>query len=351
MSTRKFDDWIDPSRRDIWRYGKLLETAKKKSKSENEQLEFTAIEKIGDYWLKREDQSSTGSHKFRSLEYQLNCLLSDGVKKAVLSSSGNAAISASKLLPQDSDLKLFVFLSKKTAPEKLAAIEHSPSLVPILSNRPLRLAKYAAKHFKLPDLRPSVDANAKIGFRSLGFEIFEQKPEIKNIFSFATSFASLAGIKDAYEKLIELGCIEKIPNLFAVVSSGQLAGGLSGQAVDMSRQRVDTSRQRVDTSRQAVDSRACLPAGRSTRVDSSRHEWTTVDISDEEIEITKKKHSRLETSNEGIASLAAAEKINPKGESLVVLTGKRWGNGEPELNKFLEAENFSEVDKIISQHE
>ncbi len=318
MSTENFAGLVDTVRKDIWRYAKLLDAVTIDSQINCKQADFTPIEKMGDsaLWLKREDQSVTGSHKFRSLQYQLSCLLDAGAEKSVLSSSGNAAISTSKLLPKNANLKIFVFLSKKTSPEKLAALEFSGNFVPILSDRPLRMAKYAIKHFELKDLRPSQDSNAVIGFRSLGFEIFEQKPEIENIFSFATSFASIRGITEAYQILKNLGAIEKLPKIFAVNTTGKLAGELSGQ-VNL----------------------------------SSGHEWTPVDISDEEILATKNKHPQLQTSLEGIASLAAAEKTKAKGESLVVLTGRNWEGAKVDFEKFETAENFSEVDKIVAQHE
>jgi threonine synthase len=332
MSTKSFDDLINSSRNDIWRYAEFFDQVEQGSHI-TIQKGATPVEKIGKMLAKREDKSATGSHKFRSLEYQLSCLASESVHKAVLSSSGNAAISASRILSQDSNLKLFVFLSQKTAPEKLAAIKLAPNLIPILSSKPLRLAKYAIKHFNLKDLRPSRDRNAQIGFRSLGFEIFEQNPEIGNIFSFATSFASIRGITEAYETLKKLGAIKKTPKLFAVTSSGQLAGGLSGQSSMSSGQKE-------------------LPALRSPKGEgvSSGHEWTQVNVSDAEILSTRQRHPQLETSNEGVASLAAAEKLNPKGETLVVLTGKIWKEGKPDLSKFSEAENFSKIDKIVAQH-
>ncbi len=332
MSTENFDSFVDSSRKDIWRYAKLLEEIKEKNKISSKQSVLTPIERVGDWLIKREDESLTGSHKYRSLTYQLSYLLDQNTSKAVLSSSGNAAISASRLLPEDKNLKLFVFLSKKTSPAKLAAIKFSRNLVPILSSRPLRLAKYVSKHYQLPDLRPSQDPNAAIGFRSLGFEIFEQKPEIKNIFSFATSGASLQGVQEAYGLLKENGIIEEIPKIFAVRSDGELAGSLSLSAVALAK----ADGQGVDTSRQSNM--------------SSGHEWTLVDISDEEILSTRQKNPSLKTSAEGLASLAAAEKIKPDGETLVVLTGKVWPEEKPDLEKFFEAENFADVDRIITQH-
>ncbi|MCF7836292.1 pyridoxal-phosphate dependent enzyme [Candidatus Gracilibacteria bacterium] len=331
MSNESFIGLVDTVRKDIWRYAKLLDAVTLDSQIKCKQADFTPIEGMGDsaLWLKREDQSITGSHKFRSLQYQLSRLLDTGTEKAVLSSSGNAAISASKLLPKNANLKLFVFLSKKTPVGKLAALEFSENFIPILSDRPLRMAKYAIKHFGLKDLRPSQDSHAVIGFRSLGFEIFEQKAEIENIFSFATSFASIRGIAEAYQALKDLGAIEKLPRIFAVNATGKLAGELSRQA------NLSSGQKELSTGQ-----RACLPAGR----------WTPVDISDEEILAAKNKYPQLQTSLEGIASLAAAEKTKAKGESLIVLTGRNWEGEKVDFEKFEIADNFAEVDKITARY-
>lgn len=327
---KNFADSLDRSRHDIWRYAELFGKLKNTSQISAGQQEFTPIEKAGEWLVKREDQSITGSHKFRALTFQLSCLLEEKIERAVLSSSGNAAIAASKILPQGANLKLFTFLSNKTPSTKLAALKPTKNFVPILSDRPLRMAKYATKHFKLRDLRPSQDHNAVVGFRSLGFEIFEQNPEIENIFSFATSFASVRGMAEAFEILVKLGALEKAPKIFAVVSSGQLAGDLSGQSVD--KKIVEWTQ--VDTSGQQVDNPICR-----------------VDISDEEILAARQKLNSLETSNEGFASLAAAEKVRPSGGSLVILTGRDWQSGEVDLTQFARADNFAEVDRIFAQNE
>ena len=326
MSTESFIKLVDTVRKDLWRYAKLLDAVTADGQINCKQADFTPLEKMGDsaLWLKREDRSITGSHKFRSLQYQLSYLLDAGIEKAVLSSSGNAAISASKLLPKNANLKLFVFLAKKTPVGKLAALEFSENFIPILSDRPLRMAKYAIKHFGLKDLRPSRDSNAIVGFRSLGFEIFEQKPEIENIFSFATSFASIRGITEAYQVLKDLGALEKLPKIFAVNATGELAG-----TSKCSRQKSLSGKKFVEW----------------TRVDTSRQ---LVDISDEEILATKNKYPQLQTSSEGIASLAAAEKTKAKGESLVVLTGRNWEGEKVDFEQFATADNFTEVDRIMS---
>lgn len=344
---KNFDEVITQSRKDIWRYATLLGDVKNENFVDPQQSDFTPIEQLGEWSVKREDQSVVGSHKFRGITYQLSCLLEQNIKHAVLSSSGNAAIAASRILPENANLKLFVFLSKQTPAEKLAALKFSPNFIPILSERPLRMLKYVSKHFKMTDLRPSQDPNAVTGFRSLGFEIFEQKPDIENIFSFATSFASVRGIAEAFEALIKMGARKQMPKIYAATPRGQLTIGLDRQDVDKSRHMSTRSRHNNLSSRQ-----------QSTQVDISRQKFLSsrqanfpnvqqVDISDNEISLMKDQFSSLDTSNEGFASLAAAEKIKPVGESLVILTGKNWQDGKVDVSKFETADNFVEVDKIM----
>lgn len=317
MSTASFQNLVSLQKQGFWRYKKLLGNISPDCQIESLQEKPTPLEKIGDFWLKREDLSPTHSHKFRSLIYQLSFLKSKGLDKAVLSSSGNAAISAS-YYAEKAGVKLFTFLSDKTPPEKLTAIQVG-NLIPIISSKPLRLAKYAVKHFGLPDLRPSQDMHAAIGFETLGFELFEQNPAIQNIFSFATSFASLRGMQKAYEKLLEIGEIKQLPRFYAVVNDGKLAGELSGQRVD-------------------------------NRVDN----FDVVHSTDAEI-LSTRQHvlsTQLSTqlSNESVASIAACLKTKPAGESVVISTGKLWQDSEVDLGKFHKAESFADIDKIVAQY-
>lgn len=317
MSTASFQNRVSLQKQSFWRYEKLLGNIPADCQIDSQQLQPTPLEKVGDFWLKREDLSPTHSHKFRSLIYQLSFLKSKGISKAVLSSSGNAAISAS-YYAKAAGIKIFTFLSDKTPVEKLAAIQ-ADNIIPILSSKPLRLAKYAIKHFKLPDLKPSQDPAAAVGFETLGFELFEQNPAIQNIFSFATSFASLRGMQKVYEKLLEMSEIKQLPRFYAVVNDGKLAGELSGQPVD-------------------------------NRVDS----FEVVHSTDADI-LSTRQHSlstQLSTqlSNESVASITAYLKTKPTGESVVISTGKLWQDAEVNLTKFERAESFADVDRIVAQY-
>jgi len=317
MSTASFQNRVSLQKQGFWRYEKLLGNISLDCQIDSLQLQPTPLEKVGDFWLKREDLSPTHSHKFRSLIYQISFLKSKKISKAVLSSSGNAAISSS-YYAKAAGVKLFTFLSDKTPTEKLAAIQ-TKNIIPIISIKPLRLAKYAIKHFGLPDLRPSQDATAVIGFETLGFELFEQNPAIQNIFSFATSFSSLQGMRKAYKKLLDMGEIRQLPRFYAVVNDGKLAGELSGHQVD-----------------NPVDSFEIVHSTDAEILSTRQHSLST--------------QLSTQISNESVASIAAYLKIKPAGESVVISTGKLWGNREVDLSKFHKAESFADVDKIIAQY-
>jgi len=326
MSTIKSEFRENKKSSCFWRFNRFFEPVAEQFQIGRDEILTTPLEKIDLLFIKREDLSPTGSHKFRSLVYQLSRLSASGQKNAILSSSGNAAIAASRYAAS-AKIQVFVFLSEKTPQNKLAALTMK-NIVPILSNRPLRLAKYASAHFKLPNLCPSRDSNATIGFRSLGLEIFEQTQTngaVANIFSFVTSGASLLGIFDSYQKLIEHGKLNKIPKLFGVTASGNLAGNLSGK-----REKIAKNIEKI-----------CDKSG-----------GAVVKISDEQILSTGQylKKNGILTSNEGVASFAAAKNVNPAGKTVVIFTGKKWDTMSIDSTKFLHAKNFADVDKILKDN-
>lgn len=327
MSTIDFRSLLDESRQDLWRYARLLQPVSPAHRVAGGQMAPTPIVKIGNFLVKREDLSPTGSHKFRSLAYQLSCIRATGYRQAVISSSGNAAISASHYA-EIAGIRIFAFLSGETPPEKLSALSTAQTTV-ILSARPLRLAKYATAHYKLPDLRPSADQNSVIGFQTLGFELFEQLPnkETANIFSFVTSGASLLGIASACQRLAKLGASTSIPRLYGVYSTGKLAGQLSANAVD---KYIDTEK-------------TCKQSGGGL-----------IEVTDDEIMSTREQLStrQIETSDESVAAFSAAEKARPAGQTVVIFTGRSWSTPKKpaQANQFEHAETFADVDKIMSKY-
>jgi threonine synthase len=79
----------------------------KKNPSLAESLELENI------YLKREDLNPTGSHKDRGLAFEISSHIQDGKDEFIISSSGNAAISAVTLLKNTKNI-LHIFIPKFT---------------------------------------------------------------------------------------------------------------------------------------------------------------------------------------------------------------------------------------------
>ena len=75
-------------------------------------------------FLKREDLNQTGSAKDRAIIYQIQNLKKKGFDSAVISSTGNAAISAAYYCQQE-QISLTVFLSPKVNQNKLDLLKKS----------------------------------------------------------------------------------------------------------------------------------------------------------------------------------------------------------------------------------
>lgn len=152
-------------------------------------MAITPLEKFGSVYLKREDLNITGSAKDRAISYQIQNLISLGFDSAVLSSSGNAAISAAYYC-QKYHIKLTVFVSNKINKNKLSLIKAEI----ITSARPISDAfKYAkTNHSYL--LRQSTDPVALVGYQQIALELVKQLPQITSIFVPVGSGTTLLGI-------------------------------------------------------------------------------------------------------------------------------------------------------------
>ena len=102
----------------------------------------TPLIKLDNLYLKREDKNITGSTKDRVIPLQIEKLKKNGFSQAVISSTGNAAISAAYFC-QQKQVELTIFLSPNVSPQKLAVLKQFPSEI-ILSLKPISSAiKYA----------------------------------------------------------------------------------------------------------------------------------------------------------------------------------------------------------------
>lgn len=149
--------------------------------------------------LKREDLNPGGSHKDRGVLYQVVRHRGEVPRTLVLSSSGNAAVSAAAACRLTGD-RLVAFVAPGTDQGKRAQLLASDATV-VETVKPINFARYAARVFGLPDLRGTRDPIASIGYRSLAGEIAAEAPSAEVVATFSSSGISMDGIADGFERL------------------------------------------------------------------------------------------------------------------------------------------------------
>ena len=157
---------------------------------------MTPLIKIDNLYFKREDLNPTGSAKDRAIPFQIQNLIKNNYNSAVISSTGNAAISASFYCEQ-AKIPLTIFVSPKINPHKLSLIKGHiiKSLRPI--SDAIKFSK--ANHSYL--LRQSTDPSSQIGYSQIAKEILEQLPQITSLFIPIGSGTTLLGIS----KILPIG--------------------------------------------------------------------------------------------------------------------------------------------------
>ncbi|MFA5025259.1 MAG: PLP-dependent lyase/thiolase [Candidatus Shapirobacteria bacterium] len=150
---------------------------------------MTPLTKIDEIYFKREDQNPTGSAKDRALPLQVQNLINNDFKSAVISSTGNAAISAS-FYCQQASIPLTVFVSPNINPKKLSLIKGHI----IESLKPISDAIKFSKANQSYLLRQSTDITAQTGYGQITTEILAQLPQITSIFIPVGSGTTLLGI-------------------------------------------------------------------------------------------------------------------------------------------------------------
>lgn len=165
---------------------------------------MTPLHLFDNIYFKREDLSTTGSAKDRAIPNQINNLLSQNFKSAVISSTGNAAISAQYFCSQN-NVDLTIFVSPHTDPNKLSLLKNYR-----ISDKPISDAIKFSKQNNAYLLRQSTDESAIKGYSSLGKELTNELPNVTSVFFPASSGATL------------LGCSQELPSsvkIFAVQSA------------------------------------------------------------------------------------------------------------------------------------
>lgn len=272
---------------------------------------------MGGIIFKREDLNPSGSVKDRGISYQLNWAKKEGIKNLILSSSGNAAISAC-FFGQKLGLELFIFVSPKTDKKKLAIIKKYSFRV-FITNRPISDSIKFAKKNNFYHLRPSTDPRGTVGYREIAREILESQGNQGNrgigaVFIPVSSGTTLMGVAEGFRKsdfLLQLHIVQT-----AVVCP--LAGKFDKDFVPAKLSLASALVAKYVPKKQEIIQLV---------KDSGGWGWV---VSDEEIVEADGwlKERGVATSFEGAASLAAVWKAKNKGwnlgKTVCLLTGRRY---------------------------
>jgi len=168
---------------------------------------MTPLTKIDHLYFKREDQNITGSAKDRALPLQVQNLIQEGYTSAVISSTGNAAISAS-FYCQQANIPLTIFVSPKIKEEKISLLKGKI----IKSPKPISDAIKFSKSNHAYLLRQSTDPIAKIAYGQIATEILMQLPNLTSIFIPVGSGTTLLGISLVLPENVKIFAVQPASN-------------------------------------------------------------------------------------------------------------------------------------------
>lgn len=169
--------------------------------------------------LKREDKNPTGSWKDRGTAFKVTELVQKNIKEAVISSSGNAAISFLTYLNTISDFKLHVVVSPNISSYKLNRIKDlitgTNHQLYISNNSRKESVEIAAKYNCL-NLRASIDESIVKGYWSLGIELKKFILPDRNIalFSPVSSGTAIVGLVQGLQQRLENDW--QLPAIYAI---------------------------------------------------------------------------------------------------------------------------------------
>ncbi len=172
---------------------------------------MTPITKVNDFYIKREDQNPTGSAKDRAIQVQIDHLIKNKFESAVISSTGNAAISAAHFCHQF-NLPLHIFVSQNINPKKLNIIKSLPQTTIHQSLKPISQAIKFSKTNSRYLLRQSTDPLAIKAYSQIGKEIIDQLPQVSSIFVPVGSGATFMGIRQAIPQNVNIYAIQPAAN-------------------------------------------------------------------------------------------------------------------------------------------
>lgn len=164
---------------------------------------------LANVYLKREDLHPHGSHKGRSIPIMIAKYADEGHENFVVSSSGNAAISAAKTIngfnanfKNRHPLGLVIYIGQNINPAKLSEIQTLTNEHVILKNviNPKREAFLADKNGEAKNLRQSTDDTALVGYTDLAVEL-SRVPNLSAVFVPTSSGATAQGLHEGFKKI------------------------------------------------------------------------------------------------------------------------------------------------------
>ena len=168
---------------------------------------MTPLVKIDNLYFKREDLNPTGSAKDRALPLQIQNLINNNYQSAVISSTGNAALSASYYCRQ-ANIPLTIFVSPKINQKKLSLITgHVIKTLRPISDA-IKYAKLNHSYF----LRQSTDPCAQTGYSEITTELMSQLPQITSIFIPVGSGTTLMGISKKLPSNVKIFAVQPASN-------------------------------------------------------------------------------------------------------------------------------------------
>lgn len=192
----------------IYDFWSVVSTAKLKTK--NQKLKKENV------FLKYEAANPTGSHKDRSFAYWISRLKEERVSHAVISSSGNSAISAARYVGE-AGIRLTIFVSPHLSDEKRQRLDTAIGTNNLIEVKEVFAAKREAFRFAKDTgayfLRSSIDVLALQGYKTIAYELIEQVGDVDAIFVPTSSGTTLQGI---YLGFLDHAKHVQMPAFFAV---------------------------------------------------------------------------------------------------------------------------------------
>ena len=188
---------IDPRAPGVWRYAAWLGVDVPEWARVDVGVFATPVQRVDGLaeeplWLLRDDLQPHGSHKDRGLCVQVAVCRVRGHPLAVVSSSGNAAISAAAAC-RVAGVRLIACLSDRTPEPKVRMLARLGATV-VVGPRPVAVLRAVADRTGAADLRPSVDPVAPAGYRTIAFDVAASAVDPDAVFCFTTSGTTLCGI-------------------------------------------------------------------------------------------------------------------------------------------------------------